>query len=240
MNSGSHLFVGRRGRALATLVAVLCVVAAGWWSAHVRTDPQLRFQLSSGAAWLAWPDRGILDLVDGLNDRIVAEVRLGDPIDSNLSLVQDGESALVANGVAGNVRRVSGATLTVLPHPVVTLAPNHVLTLLLGGSGAYAVDHTSRLVRWFDVNSGAVGRSFSVNARPTEGQSLADPTGRLWVVDSEKGELWWFSEVGEPSDQLKVDARAQLILVNGRPVLVDSGANAGSIAWLSPDGSVSP
>ena len=65
-----------------------------------------------------------------------------------------------------------------------------------------------------------VRSTVSLAAEPGRGQSVVDDDGRLWVVDSVGGGLTWVD--GERRGVVPdVDAGARLVLVQGRPVLVD-------------------
>jgi Divergent InlB B-repeat domain len=70
---------------------------------------------------------------------------------------------------------------------------------------------------------------WSLAAEPGPGQAVMDAAGRLWVVDRAGGGLTRLGEGGR-AQSAEGDSRSRLVLVQGRPVLVDlSGSRLGRL-----------
>jgi hypothetical protein len=201
---------------LAAVVAVpIVVVLAG---AHGL--PSTRMGLSGGGAWLASPAQGLVTLMDGPSEQVVGSVRApavraGD----DLSVVQAGSSAYVVNSSLGTVSRVDGGTYAVSA-PVQFGTRGRSLGVLAGGPGLYVIDGARRVASVVDPVSLKVRERLSLVARPGPGQAVVDDAGQLWVLDADGGGLTWFAGGKRVRPEVG-DAAARLVLVQGRPVLVD-------------------
>jgi hypothetical protein len=92
--------------------------------------------------------------------------------------------------------------------------------LFAGGQSLYVVDSRRRTASVTDPETMRVRERLSLAAQPGPEQSVVDDAGRLWVVDKDRGGLTWF----DGGKRVRPDvggATARLVLVQGRPVLVD-------------------
>jgi hypothetical protein len=182
--------------------------------------PAARHELTGGGAWLASPTQGLVTLIDGASEQVIGSVRApGASADDDLSVLPAGSSAYIVNGTRGTVSRVDGGTYEVSA-PVRFGSPGSRLAVLAGGPGLYVVDSSRRAASVTDPVSLRVRQRLSLAARPGPSQSIVDDSGRLWVVDSAGGGLSWFAG-GKRTRPEVGDAQARLVLVQGRPVLVD-------------------
>jgi hypothetical protein len=199
--------------------------------------PEQRVAMSGGGAWLASPAQGVVTLIDGPSDQVVAAVRL--PAASAVaatSVTQSGTSAYVVDDQAGTVSRVDGSTYEVAA-PIGFGVAGGSLSVFSGSAATYVVDGARRLASVTDPRTLAVRNTLSLTARPGAGQSLVDDAGRLWVLDSETGELAWF-ERGREHLRAGVGAAGdQLLQVRGRAVLADPAR--ARVGPLAADGTVS-
>jgi len=221
--------------AVATVpLAVLLAAAPGL--------PVSRVELSGGGAWLASPSQGLVTLIDGASEQVVGSVRApaaraGD----DLSVVQAGSSAYIVNGSRGTVSRVDGGTYQVSA-PIGFGVAGGPLSVQAGGPSLYIVDGSRRIASVADPVTLTVRERLSLAAQPGPGQSVVDDAGRLWVVDSAGGGLTWF-DGGKRVRPDGADRAARLVLVAGRPVLVDVrrprvgrlGADGGVRSWSCLD-----
>jgi hypothetical protein len=204
--------------------------------------PVSRVDLTGGGAWLASPAQGLVTLIDGASEQVVGSVRApGAQAGDDLSVVQAGSSAYVLNATRGTVSRVDGGTYQVSA-PIQFGTAGGSLGLVAGGPGVYVVDGSRRVASVTDPVTMRVRQRLSLAAEPGAGQSVVDAAGRLWVVDSAGGGLTWF-DGGKRVRPDVGDGKARLVLVEGRPVLVDVshprvgrlGADGGVPAWSCLD-----
>jgi hypothetical protein len=195
-----------------------------------------RDELTGGGAWLASPTQGAVTLIDGASVQVVGAVRApafraGD----DLSAVQAGSSAYLVSSSAGTVSRVDGGTYEVsAPVRFGGGGSGGALQVYAGRSAAYVVDGQRRTASVVDPVTLRVRQRLALTAQPGPGQSVVDDAGRLWVVDATG--LDWFDRAGKHVRSDAGGASMRLVLVAGRPVLVDlERARAGQ---LSDDGSV--
>ena len=200
--------------AVAVPVALAAVRGTGYSTARVS--------LAGGVAWLSSPGQSLLTLVDGPSELVLGSVRVGSGTVVD-RVVQVGGSALLLDTAAGTVTRVDGATYDVAaPVRFAPAGPLDVVSgslasgsepalYVLGGDRAASVDPGSLAVR----------REVPLQARPGAGQAVVDGAGRLWVVDGATGDLVGVGPSGEPARSASVGPSAKLVVVQGRPAVVD-------------------
>ncbi|HLL64455.1 MAG TPA: PKD domain-containing protein [Micromonosporaceae bacterium] len=199
--------------------------------------PASRVALSGGGAWLASPTQGLVTLIDGASEQVVGSVRApGAKRGDALSVVQYGASAYMVNEGQGTVSRVDGATYDVSEPIRFTDEGGGALGLFTGPKSLYVVDSKRRVASVTDPLSLQVRDRLSLVAQPGPEQSVVDATGRLWVLDREKGGLTWYDKGKRARPEVGA-ASARLVLVQGRPVLVDEAKSR--LGALAPDGTVS-
>ena len=140
--------------------------------------------------------------------------------------------ALVVNQTRGTLARVDGATFAG-GTPVLVADPGSPVTVLEGGDQAYVVDATRRTTAVLDADALTLQATISLSSTPGTGQSAVDDDGRLWVVDSEGSGIASFRG-SRPGGAGPADARAQVVLVQGRAVLTDLAG--GHLGALGADG----
>jgi Divergent InlB B-repeat domain len=198
------------GAAALVALPLLLVAHSGYVGAHT--------ELTSGAAWLASPSQGILTLIDGAAGEVVGSVRVpGAVAGGALTSVQQGSSAYAVQPDQGTVSRVDGATYEV-SRPVQFGGGGGALTVIPGRTTTYIVDGRRRVAAAVDPRTLVVRRQLALTSQPGPEQSTVDAAGRLWTVDA-RG-LSWFDERGGHTRGTVGDARSRLVLVGGRPALV--------------------
>ncbi|KQY25011.1 hypothetical protein ASD16_06000 [Cellulomonas sp. Root485] len=202
---------------------VVVLVAAPLVAAVVagQGNPLESFAQDGGGAWVVSPSQGLVTLIDGPSEELVASVRVPGS-ENGLTVTQAESSAYVADQTAGTVTHVDGATYDVSA-PVLLGSPGAALHVLQGGGEVVVVDSGRRTAVRVDARTLAVLDQVSLAAAPGPGQSVVDADGRLWVVDAERGGLTWF-DTAKHVDADAADAGTRLVLVRDRPVLVDIAA----------------
>jgi hypothetical protein len=221
MRLSRRLRTGLLGRSLAGGLAAVAVLPLAFVLGRADGLPGTRTPLAGGGAWLASPAQGLLTLIDGPSEQVIGSVRVpvGRP-GEDFTAVQAGASAYLVLGRAGTVSRVDGRTYEVAK-PVAFARPGAAGTLQVhaGATATYVVDGERRLASEIDPTTLRVRDTLTLAARPGAGQSVVDGAGRLWVVDD--GGLSWFDGAGKHVSPDVGGAAARLVLVRGRPVLVD-------------------
>ena len=229
--------VHRRGASrtvLTTVVACAVVAAPLTLAAYLGTDaPVEGARQTSGRAWVASPEQGVVSLIDGSSQEVVVSVPAPDALAGNdLAVTQAGSSAYVVDRTLGTVARIDGATFEVSA-PAALAQPGGHPQVLEGGGAVYLVDPARRIASRADPDTLEVETELSLAAQPGEGQAVVDDAGRLWVIDAASGDLTWFDESKHTVDDLATPA-SRLVLVQGAAVLVDvEGARA---VRLGPEG----
>ncbi|UZN02545.1 hypothetical protein [Cellulomonas sp. S1-8] len=215
----------RRGRTVGTtlgvLLAVVPLVLAGLWgtghAAHV-------VDLVGGGAWLVSPARGLVSLVDGPSAQVAVTLRL--PVaDAATTVVQGTDDAWVVRD--GTVSRLDAATWSV-GRAVAFAAADGPLRVLPGRAtpgrdGAlWVLD--GRTVRQVDPRTLDVRATADLSLGDAL-RAVVDDGGDLWAADDDRA-----VRVRATDGGLRVtaanDAGGDLVLVQGRPVLVDVAAGA--------------
>jgi hypothetical protein len=221
MGLSRRLRTGALGRSLAGGVAAVAALPLAFVLTRADGLPRTRVPLTGGGAWLASPAQGLLTLIDGSSAQVVGSVRVpvGRPGDE-FTAVQAGTSAYLVIGANGTVSRVDGGTYEVAK-PVAFARAGSAGTLQVhAGVGAtYVVDGERRLASVVDPRTLRVRDTLTLAAQPGPGQSTVDDAGRLWVTDD--GGLSWFDGAGKHVSPDVGGRDARLVLVGGRPALVD-------------------
>jgi PKD domain-containing protein/List-Bact-rpt repeat protein len=233
----AHRAVRRRRpwiRSVVTGTAVVGAVAAmGIVGAH-GGYPATRPHLMSGAAWLASSRVGQLTLLDGSSVEVAGQVQVATPGDG-LDAVQQGSTAYAVNRTTGTLRRVDGATFAVSRAVSPIPGATGSLTAFAGPNALYALDSGRGVLAEADPRTLAGhGGPVSMAARLGDQSASIDDRGRLWVLDSETGNLervkngqrYTVPRVAAPGGSL-------LALAGGAPVVVDPGSRTAVL--LDPD-----
>ncbi|HVQ91883.1 MAG TPA: hypothetical protein VMU51_12690 [Mycobacteriales bacterium] len=231
-----RLWSAAGGRVLSGGVAAVVAVPLALVLARADGLPGQRDELTGGGAWLASPAQGAVTLIDGASEQVVGAVRAPTfRTTDDLSAVQAGSSAYLVSSSAGTVSRVDGGTYEVsTPVQFGAGGSGGALQVYAGKSAAYVVDGQRRTASVVDPVTLRVRERLALTSQPGPGQSVVDSAGRLWVVDATG--LDWFDRAGKHVRSEAGGASMRLVLVAGRPVLVDlQRARAGQ---LSDDGSV--
>lgn len=228
VSSGSRALVAlfrRRstlsGRRTVTWLSALAVAVAALALPSLlgRGSPAERFAHGAGTVWVVSPTAGLLTLVDGPSEQIVASARVPG-VGHDLGVVQAGTDAYLTDSTDGAVARIDGATLEVSA-PVSFTSGDADVRVLSGGGELYVLDPAGARARLVDPRTLTLRTDLSLAATPGPGQAVVDDAGRLWLVDEEHGGLTWFdSHKHVLRDAAGPDDR--LVLVQGRPVLVDT------------------
>jgi hypothetical protein len=218
------------GRTLSGGLAAIAVLPLALVLARADGLPATRPELSGGSAWLASPAQGAVTLIDGASEQVVGAVKApGLRAGQDLSAVQAGESAYLVSSAAGTVSRVDGATYDVSPAVQFGEPGGASLAVYAGRSATYVVDGQRRTASVLDPVTLRVRRKLALAGQPGPGQSVVDDAGRLWVVDANG--LSWFDDAGKHERPDAGGAGTRLVLVAGRPWLVDlSRARAGVLS----------
>lgn len=214
------------GAATASAVAVPLTLVAVLAEGHAIRE----LAQSNASAWVASPQQGLVSLVDGPSDVVAAALRV--PPAASLEVEQAGSSAYVVDDAAGTVARIDGATYAVTT-PVAFGTPGGSLAVLQGVDDLYVLDATRRIATVVEPRTLGSLAEVSLGAQPGPGQAVVDDAGRLWVVDLEGGGLTWYDGTHHV-DRDTAGPQDRLVLVRGRPVLVDVAG--GSVAPLDDAG----
>ena len=213
-------------RTIAAVAVSALAVAGGFTIRPAHTSARAEFL--SGTAWLPSDIPGELTLLDGTTGMIedqltlnrLAGVRPGD----HIQVAQDGAGAFLADGEAGLIGRVDGAT-----HQVTTIASvippaTPAVSIYAGTHYLYVVDMSRDGVGVLNTSSFQQSGSHSAEVSPSA--AVVDSHGRLWTVDRTTGRV---SELSGPKVHrtgivAAPKARVGLVIAAGRPVLVDYSA----------------
>ena len=209
---------GRRARTVLAVTAGAVVAPLALVAVAGQGNPVAELSQAPGTVWVASPGQGLLSLIDGASEEVVAAVQVPVP-SADLDVTQAVASAYVTDTGAGTVTRVDGGTYEAsAAYELGT--PGGGTTVLQGGGTVFVIDSVARTATRVAPLTLQVRSTVSLAAEPGRGQSVVDDDGRLWVVDSVGGGLTWVD--GERRGVVPdVDAGARLVLVQGRPVLVD-------------------
>jgi hypothetical protein len=181
-----------------------------------------RLELGSGSAWLWSSEFGAATLVDGSSEQRAAYVLFdvqGDATSS--SVMQSGHDAYVVDSSEGTVTRLDGATYeTALPADLGTAGGRFALAL--SDSSMFSVDGSRAQVTRIDpLTLAPIGAPLAVPARAGADQAVVDNSGRLWVIDASDRGVTWISSTGDSGVVPEGDSKSRLVLVEGKPLLVD-------------------
>ena len=215
---GRSILPGRRPVAwLSTLAVAVTALALPTLLGH--GSPAESFAQRAGSVWVVSPAAGLLTLIDGASEQVIASARVPGA-GHDLGVVQAGTDAYVTDSTDGAVARIDGAMLEV-SDPVSFASAGGDVRVLSGGGALYVLDPAGARARLVDPRALKVRTDLSLAATPGPGQAVVDDAGQLWLVDEERGGLTWFdSHKHVLRDAAGPDDR--LVLVQGRPVLVDT------------------
>lgn len=229
--------VAAGGAALAVATPLVLAAALGTGHAERLLDQ------TAGTAWVVSPAQGLVTLLDGGSEDVVAGVRVPG---AALTVAQAGAGAYLVDDDAGTVSRLDAATWT-SSTPVALGTPGGGLTVLQNDPGpggrhvVHVLDPQGRTATRVDARTLAVHDEVALTARPSPGQAVVDDAGDLWALDAATGTLTRVAADDVPRTVRRTDAAtttARLVLVRGAPVLVDpadgSSRRVGTDAHLGP------
>lgn len=234
--------VGVTGGTALVVAVPLALAATGTGHAPQVLDQR------SGGAWVVSSGPGLLSLVDGPTEQVAAALPVPGAGHA-LSVAQAHQGTYLLDGDAGTVARVDTGRWRV-GTPVALGTPGGPLTVLQNEPGpggpphvVHVVDARARTVTQVDPVTLAVRDTTSLAAQPGPGQAAVADDGALWVVDAGAGSLTRVAAATGGADPVKTvrrtalaTATAQVLLVQGQPVLADPGT--GGVAALRPGASV--
>ena len=106
--------------------------------------------------------------------------------------------------------------------PVAFGVPGGGLDLIAGGDRLYVLDHARRTASAVEPGTLRVLAQAAVGVVPGPGQAVVDDDGRLWLIDAAAGGITVLDgSTGELTTSGAADPTSRLVLVDGRPLLVD-------------------
>jgi len=197
-----------------------------------------RPRLGSGAAWLASPRVGQLTLLDGSSAEVAAQVLVAAK-DERLDVVQSGATAYAVNRTTGTVRRVDGATFEATPAATPIPDAREGLAAFAGTGVLYALDRPRGAVSTGDPGTGTGWSALVPTVRQVGPRAaVLDDAGRLWVLDTPTGNVYWVEHGQQHSRPGLVTPRAGLLVpANGVAVVVDTARHTATRLDPDPDAS---
>jgi hypothetical protein len=172
--------------------------------------------------------------LDGSSGEVAAQVSVAGRR-SSLDVVQDGSSAYVINHSTGSLRRVDGANFQVSTPVTPIPGAGDGLRAFVGPTALYVLDADHGILAEVDPRTLA-GRGEPVSLAADIGPQAAavDGAGRLWLLDTRRGDLDWINDGRRHTRrQVMTPGSGVLTLANGQPVLVDSVSD--TAVTLDPD-----
>jgi probable HAF family extracellular repeat protein len=211
--------------------AVGCLTAAGVCAGALEGHPATQTELRAGTVWLASDSTDQLALVDGVSAALSASVPI--PVDNaGMAVLRYGPHAFVATP-DGTVVRVDGATHKASPPVTILEATTHTKRQsFVVGDRLYQVDPAAGTVGSLDARN---LRSRSTLRTVPSTSTFAATDDTLWSWHASSRELRSF-----PGDAAAIQfsgdltSRAELVLVNQRPVIVDR--SSGKVQLASAQG----
>ena len=188
---GRSIVLGRRTVAWLSTFAVATSALVGTTLLGHGT-PAERLTLGAGSVWVVSPAEGLLTLLDGASEEVVASARVSGA-GHDLGVVQAGTDAYVTDSTDGAVARIDGATFDV-SEPVPFASGGGGVNVLSGGGELYVLDPAGARARLVDPRALQVRTDLSLAATPGPGQAVVDEDGQLWLIDQERGGLTWFDD----------------------------------------------
>ncbi|WP_035739609.1 PKD domain-containing protein [Parafrankia elaeagni] len=229
----------RAGARRLEIGVAVALLLSGLIVAGTATGPRQRaVSFSDGKAWLVSDAVGQVALVDGVSEKIVTQVTVGAPNlpPGTLAATQSELDAYVTDSAAGVVGRVSGATYAWTGREGVA-EPGDPDQLFAGAHALYLVSGRSGIVTTLDPQTMRVRGRQSLAARIGPDSGVVDERGWLWVIDGITGDLVWFDGTTRREHRAAVDPEhTRLVLVDGRPTLVDLGGRR--VAPITADGAI--
>ena len=216
-----------------SLSGVALVGVLGWVALTDRDVRTTGLHLTSGAAWLASPARGLVTLIDGPSEGVIASIDLNTA--GQVGVAQDGTSAFVTDDATGTVYRLDGATVEVAK-AVRFGAAGSQLEVLTGTESAYVVDATARVATLVDDRELTVQSTVPLAARPGPNQTVVDAANRLWVVDADGSGLLR-SDPDGGQQRTPISGSSVLAIAGGNAVAIDRAVPNPAVTALKPDGS---
>lgn len=204
------------------LTAAVLVVGPGYEAAQVH--------MRTGTVWLASTQTGEATLVDGASAEVKAHLQIA-AAGAALSIVQQGNAALVLNRATGQLSNVDTAT-EIASAPMEVLPASEGLVALPGPDVLHVADVHSGQIVSVDTPSLTVRHKARQLAGAFKPENVvADGHGRVWALDDDTGDLVWLDN-GERRNRGTAAKSVRLTVTNGKPALVDS--EHGTVDLLNP------
>jgi YVTN family beta-propeller protein len=156
-------------------VSRLAVLAGGSTHTALLEQPPDSLTGGNGSLWVASASAGTVSRVAPKSGAVVDRIRVpGQP--GNLAFAHG--SIWVASTIGGTVSRIDPATDDVTQ--IVRLGGASAASIAAGTGGLWVADPVGRRVLELETRTGSVGRTLTVNLRPT---SLAVGKRSLWIAD---------------------------------------------------------
>jgi hypothetical protein len=188
--------------------------------------------VADGTVWLAAPGAGGLVQVSASSEQVLATVKVGDQ-KGDLTVSQDGHSALVLNRSTGAVGRVDGAELAYVDEQRFP-GSSADFQLVSGGGRAYLIDTNAGHVQALDASD--LQRVGDTRIDTGSRDAAVDSHGNLWSLDK-SGKVTLVRSEGDTTTADVGGTGSRLTLVDDRPYVVEpaAGGKDGRIVALGGD-----
>ncbi|MFN8075913.1 MAG: PKD domain-containing protein [Kineosporiaceae bacterium] len=214
-----------RGRLLTAAGTVVALGVTGFALTRADGFEPTRYDVTPSSAWLPSFKVGQVALVDGATSDTLAKVDVVRGA-ARMAVVQSGSTAFVLNRETGTLTRVDGGTLdTVNASPFGSTAS---LQPFAGAGSLFVYDRVRGALATLDAQTMSVRRRTSLAPSANEYSAVVDGNGRLWVIAGNDGSVNRYDADGNRLSAQRVadPAKAQVALVQGRPVVIDSSGSA--------------
>lgn len=230
----------RRAR-LATAGVALAALLGGLLASGIHdTYPTTRVLQTSGLVWVTSDQIGSLTLLDGVAEQPVVNIPAAQADGDALLAGQVGTTGFALDQASGLLTRIDGSSYatTSTVEPSTSANPGTAIRFLVGAHLAYVLDEADSTVDAYDLDTLLqIGSPRSFAAGASTVTAIVDSSGRLWILDQNTGRLTWFTgKTTGTSTETFTRGRADLILADGEPVVVDTATHRASL--IAPDGSV--
>jgi PKD repeat protein len=173
--------------------------------------------VADGTVWLAAQGVGGLVQVSASSDQVLAKVKVPDNR-GDLSITQEGHSALVLNRTTGAVGRVDGAALDYVDEQTFP-GSSADFQLVSGGGRAYLIDTNAGRVRALDASDLEQGEQTETDRGPRD--SKVDSDGNLWSLDAAHQKVTLVRANGDSTTATAGGEGSRLTLVDDHPYVIE-------------------